>query len=268
MLPAASLPTIIIFERHWDLPPKQVVNEILPVLAAEGYDTVCVEAPSVLTQEEIISRSQRNMENVSGIFTQATERLTRAHAMPAGKLEDLGLESLAELMRYYVSSQRFIEVAEQIKQLPAAKLFRQILSTASDLSMSLKGVDVEDKIYATVTRGDPDERAAAIDAVEELRVESFVENLSQVRKVRKGAVFISGATHISKLMAKFKERREEGEYLCFFAHSSKFYGDTLNDLEGLKETYPELKECSTCLETAEDVRLFAQKILAEVKKRQ
>ena len=265
MLPA-SLPTIIIFERHWDLIPKQVVNEMLPVLAAEGYDTVCVEAPSVLTQEEIISRSQGNMERASGIFTQVTELLTRANAMPAERLEDLGLESLSRLMLYHVSSQRFIEVAEQIKQLPAAKLFRQILSTASNLSMSIKGVDVEDKIFATVTRGNPDVRIAAIDAVEKVRVESFVENLSQVQKVRRGTVFICGATHISNLLAKFKERKEEGKFLCYFAHSSKFYGDTLNDLEGLKETYPELKECSTCLETAEEVRLFAQKILAEVKK--
>ena len=60
----------------------------------------------------------------------------------------------------------------------------------------------------------------------------------------------------------------EEDFLCYFAHSNKFYADTLNDLEKLKETYPELKDCSTCLGTAEEVRLFAQKILEEVKKRQ
>ncbi|NGX58147.1 MAG: hypothetical protein K940chlam3_01052, partial [Chlamydiae bacterium] len=89
-----SLPSVIIFERHWDEAPRQLVKHLLPKLGAAGYDTMCLEAPQNLTSSEILSRFEACLEQDSGIHSQAEQLLKRAKVEIRGRLSDVSFKEL------------------------------------------------------------------------------------------------------------------------------------------------------------------------------
>src|ERR1700722_17926007 len=134
MTSSISLPIVVIFERHWDEVPKQLVKDLLPQLAEEGYDTLCFEAPQNLSEKEILSSHKYGLDLNSKICSQAEECLKRAGINDIDKLSTMGFENLAHLMQLFVSSKKYNEVAEKIKHLPATLLLKDIFNKANQLS--------------------------------------------------------------------------------------------------------------------------------------
>ncbi len=78
MIESTSLPTIIIYERHWDETPKKVLKNLLPKLAEEGYDTLCLEVPQDWETEEILLSHQQGLNFDSNLYSQAEQYLKNA----------------------------------------------------------------------------------------------------------------------------------------------------------------------------------------------
>src|SRR5204862_107854 len=71
---------------------------------------------------------------------------------------DLGFKKLAELMRLYVSSQRYLDVAEKIKELPSSILLKDIFNDAKKLYFSIKGVDIDANDFEDIISSDLSQR--------------------------------------------------------------------------------------------------------------
>lgn len=78
------LPTVILFERHSDLVPKEIMQALLPKLAQKGYDTLCVEAPFSMKGEDIIAANRfaivREIQG-KGLFLFAGLRIAQDYLM-------------------------------------------------------------------------------------------------------------------------------------------------------------------------------------------
>ena len=53
----AALPTLILFERHWDETPRNLIGTLLPKLALEGYNTFAFESPSNWSSRKLFLNS-------------------------------------------------------------------------------------------------------------------------------------------------------------------------------------------------------------------
>ena len=136
--PSINLPLVFIFERHWDEEPKKVLKGLIPKFSEMGYDTICFEASQNLTEKDILSSHRAGLELDSKIYSQAYTYLAQA-GIKEIKLCDLGFKELSDLIMLHVSSQRYIDVAEKIKGLPASILLKDILSDALKLCFTIKG---------------------------------------------------------------------------------------------------------------------------------
>jgi hypothetical protein len=219
-----SLPIVIIFERHWDTIPKSVIKDLLPDLNKRGYETFCFEAPQNLSAAEIVDRHNSGLELDSDIQQQA-EKLLKQVGITT-KLSDMSFHSLAELLRLYVSSKRYVDVAEKVKQLPASRMLKEIFGEAAKLSMSLKGIDVGSEDFDEMTSADHSKRMSGIRIREDYRITTMVQNLLKLRtQQEEGIIFACGALHAKGLMDEFKKHGLQDEVLYYFPHSSSRYDE-------------------------------------------
>jgi len=223
---------------------------------AQGYDTLCVEAPQNITQDEIRTRNNASLESDSNLLSQA-EGLLRQRNIIA-KLSDVSFGTLVQWMRLYVSSQRYGEVAEKIKNLPASLLFKGILEEANRQAVLLKGIDINE--FDSITAINLLHRVRAIDGNEEYRIKTFSENLAKLQSERKGVIFMCGASHANNLITAL--RKKDIQVLWYFTHSSKNFDDSLDDIKEL------LKDTSlqghTHLLAEGDVGNFARRVISEI----
>lgn len=257
----ATLPFVILFERHWDQEPKKILKDLLPKLSDEGYDTLCFEFPQNLTEEEIISSHLDSLDFDIKLNAQAYEYLARAGVRNI-QLCDLGFTQLAKLIRLYVSSQRFIKVAEKLKGLPASILLKDILSDAKNLDFSIKGVDDAQGLQ-DIQSVDLSERMSVIRNHEERRIATIFENLLCLHREGKNIIFSCGAFHAQNLMNKFEEQNLQDHVLCYFPHSNTNYDPSSDDVRDLTEDY--LKNHHFCLIDEPSRDLLKTRIVKEIK---
>src|ERR1700741_5525606 len=100
--PSASMPIVIIFERHWEKIPRQIVKDLIPKLSEEGYDTFCFEFPQNLKEKEILSLHNEALESDKDLNSKAENCLARV-GIKNIRLDGLDLKNLSNLMRLYVS---------------------------------------------------------------------------------------------------------------------------------------------------------------------
>lgn len=251
-----ALPVVVIFERHWDEIPKQLVADLLPDLVDQGYDTLCIETPQNLTSSEITSRLDSCINSDSEILSQAERLLKRVNITK--KLSELSFDTLADLMKLFVSSQKYYEVAEMIKRLPAAQQLKKVFDESKRLSVRIKGVDIDDKDYQEITTTFFLDRMDKLIINEDLRMRTISENLIE-HSQRHGIIFICGALHCSNLIAKFKEKNLQDRVLYYFPHSSQRYIDSIDDINKVN-----VNENHTYLLSSEEVKAFKNKIVKEV----
>jgi hypothetical protein len=257
----ASLPLVVIFERHWDQEPKKLLKALIPELSKEGYDTLCFEASQNSTEEDLLSSHRKGLELDLKINSQAYEYLERA-GIKDFTLCDLGFEKLAELMRLYVSSQRYLDVAEKIKGLPASLLLKDILYDAKKRYFSIKGIDAN--VIKEIISIDLSQRIRVIEEKEDLRISTIFSNLLNLYKSGKNVVFVCGALHAENLINQFNEKGMQSQILYYFPHSDKSYDDSVDDVKEhlSNET---LKNHTFCLLDEQDRTILKERIVKEIK---
>jgi hypothetical protein len=253
-----SLPIVIIFERHWDTIPKLLVKDALSDLSKRGYENLCFEVSHELSSLEIINRHDAGLKFDSDIQQQTEACLKKLNI--TAKLCDISFTKLSQLMRLYVSSKKYHEVATKIKQLPASLILKEIFNDTTKLSMSVKGVDIAD--FDDVVTGDISEVASKVRRDENFRIATIFKNLCKLRSQQKeGIVFICGAFHAEGLLNEFKKHNLEKEVLYYFPHSTSRYDESMDDI---KEAMNKTLKDHTYLLSPKEIRPLKEKIIKEV----
>lgn len=259
-----SVPTVIIFEQHWDKIPKQTVQELLPSLSQLGYRTLSFEAPADCSSEKIIRNHATQLEEDDKILGDA-EALLRQRNIKVQNISDVSFKQLTELMHLYVSSQRYAEVAEKIKQIPASKILKEIFRDMQNHSITVKGVDVDRDTFSDVTTGSFRQRVQKIDTHEPIRISSFFSNLMKIKEeTEEGVIFVCGAKHADGLLEEFKKRKMEDELLYYFLHSGKRYDDSFDGIALLQKEVCSLNTHTYKL-TEKEVKPFSEKIISDIR---
>ncbi|MGR3952074.1 MAG: hypothetical protein QRY74_04150 [Chlamydia sp.] len=254
------LPPIIIFERHWDTIPKEVVKELLPTLSTKGYRTLCFEFPKDLSIDEMLKRHQNGLETDFRIQQEA--QLYLANVGIKENLNSIGFRKLNDLIKNYCSSKHSIEVAEKIKNLPASCMMKEIFDMAKEYSLSLKGIDIESAKHDEMISKNMVERITDIRALENLRITTMVQSLLDLQKNSEGGVvFTCGALHAKNLITELKKNGQK-ELLYYFPHSKKRWDENLDDIKML--TIDVLRDHAHLL-SEHEVERFGKRVIEDVK---
>jgi hypothetical protein len=258
-----SLPIVILFERHWDTIPKSVMKDLLPDLSKRGYETFCFEAPQNLSSAEIIDRHNSGLAIDSDIQQQAEKLLKQVGI--TSKLSDMSFRRLADLLRLYVSSKRYVEVAEKVKQLPASRILKEIFIEAAKLSISLKGIDIDSKDFDEMISPDLSQRMPGIRLQENHRITTMVQNLLKLRtQQEEGIIFACGALHAKGLIDALKKQGLQDEVLYYFPHSSSRYDESVDDIEVVMYDTSGILADHTHLLAQKDIQPFGQRVIREI----
>lgn len=258
-----SLPIIILFERHWDCTPKSLLKEMLPDLSLRGYKSFCFEAPQNLTSTDIIHQHRSGVELDSTIEQQA-EKLLKQVGITC-KLSNVSFSTLAQQLRLYVSSKKYVEVAEKIKQLPASQILKEIFDEAEKLAFDIKGIDLDSDEFFAMLSNDISQRMPAIVRREDQRITTMVQNLLKLRaEQEEGIIFACGALHTKGLIEEFNKRGLKDEVLFYFPHSSMRYDESVDDIEDLINLSSGFLSNHSHLLNPEDIQPFGTRILSEI----
>lgn len=258
-----AMPLLIVFERHWDESPKQIVKSLISSPIGADYDVLCVEAPEDLAEEEIFNSHRLGLQEDFNIEIRAKQYLQKAGVHNI-KLCDLAFTTLANLMQNYVSSKEYIRVAEKIKALPASILLGRVLEDAKRFSLNVRGVDIGSTDYYDMMSNDLSGRMGVIERNEDYRITTFVNNLFELYEQGKGVIFVCGALHAENLISKFRERNMEDRVLYYFPHSNKNFVD--NDIDEMENFSNEtLKNHMFCLINEKDQNVLVDRIIKEIK---
>lgn len=258
-----SLPITIIFERHWDTIPKSLIKDLLPDLNKRGYGTLCYEAPQNLSSVEIVDRQKAALELDSGINQQA-EKLLRQVGITR-KLSDISFSSLVDLMRLYVSSQRYVSVAEKVKQLPASQILNEVFGEAALQSMTIKGIDINNEYYDKIISINILSRFSEIESSEDHRITTMFQNLLKLRSQQEeGVIFVCGALHAKRLIDEFKKHGLQNEVLYYFPHSTSRYEESEDDIQLLMD---DTLRDHTYLLAQKDIKPFGERVIRDITER-
>ncbi|HEV8052700.1 MAG TPA: hypothetical protein VGP47_09405 [Parachlamydiaceae bacterium] len=259
------LPIIVIFEQHWDKAPKEVLKHVLPQLSSHGYDTLCYEVPKNLNELEIITGWEGTLEFCTNLTNQAQGLLKQVGFVR--NVSEVAFTELIELLRLYVSSKRYVEVAERIKELPGSIVLNEIIHNAKQLSFTIKGIDIDEDDFHQIVSADLTKKLSIVKKNEVIRIKTFTDNLFELYKEGKGLIFPCGVLHAGNVMAKFKEKNMQDHVLYYFPHSETLCDDE-NALTEVKEHSPELKNHSYCILNENDKDALANRIIKDIKSKQ
>jgi hypothetical protein len=255
-----SLPTLFIFERHWDPISKFALENLLPDLHKRGYGAFCIEAPQNLSSAQIVDRHNSGLEYESGIQLQAEKLLTQVGITT--KLSDMSYGRLAERVRLHVSSDGYLEVAEIIKQLPSSQILKRIFTETTNLSMSINGIDINSKDFDAMISVDPSRRMSDIRLKEDQRIATMFQNLLKLKtQQNEGVVFVCGASHAKGLIDEFKKHGLQDEVLYYFPHSSSRYDESVDDIKVIMN---DTLVGHTHLLAPEDIKPFGERVIREI----
>lgn len=267
MMSSVSLPIIVIFGQHWNKEPLHLLNNLLPDLAAEGYDTLCMESPKEYTESKVISTFNECAQYGSQMSTRAKQRLKDKVGI-IKELSEIHFKELAQLLQLHFSSKYYLDAAQRIKELPAQLLLNEVLKTAGKLSFVIKGVDINAQDYQNMLGPftSLSEKTSSLDRYENDRIQTMTDCLSQLYDEGKGIIFSCGASHANNLMARFKAKNLQDKVLYYFVHSEeKYYDATSDEIEVLVKACDSLKGHTYCLRNESDRQLLKNKIINEIK---
>lgn len=225
-----SLPTLILYERHWDPVPKEFLLEGVEELLQMGYDTLCVEAGESWSEESILRSCKQGLETQKRVHKESVECLKKAGALPGGDLGEIPFDHLRLLIREWVSSQRYDEVAEMIKGLFSTKLAVKLFERVRNLSMNLYGIDLEGADYEKIRTGNYRDRVRNIDRTTEKREARFMHHLLHLQAQGRSVICLMGVSHIEGMRNKIQVQEATHRFACAFIHSGIPYVQTGDDI--------------------------------------
>ena len=230
-----SLPILTVFESHWCKTSKFVVKRALPGFAELGYDTVCIEAPQNLSAKDLIARYEHSIKENSELCSQAEKLLARRGITE--ELSEMRFDKLSELMRLFVSSKRYFEMAEKAKYLPGQRLVTEILSEAAKLSIQINGIDIDAEDFDEISSLNCSKRMRNVEANEAYRISVLFKNLLKLRSERTGVIFLCGAEHAAHLLGEFAKKNMQDDVIFCFPCSTKIFKDVVPHL------HPDAAKC-------------------------
>lgn len=259
----SSLPTLVVFERHWDAVPKHLLSNLLPKLADIGYNTLCYEAPENFSEKENMANMQTHLECSEDLYKQST-RLLKERGFEAD-LNSIGYAKLLDLIQLFVSSKRYFEVTERLKYLPGQRALKNFQQEASKLSFTMKGIDIDSKLYAQIFENeDPSNRVAKLDMLEDLRINTHFNHLQALQKKQEGTIFLCGVAHAENLMKKFKASNLAERIIYLFPHSNQAYDqDIEQELQVIMNDT--LRGHVFCLKSYAEIAQMASTIIEQIK---
>ena len=267
-----SLPIICIFERHWDTYPKEVLLDVLPDLAQLGYNTLCVEAPEDVKKEEILNCLDISIKKSTECLEVAQKYLSFQKQIDLKTpMDKISYSKLAELMRLYVTSQKYQMMAEWIKNLPGHQKMKEVFDKAQQHKFELHGIDISEKSYNSMfvtNQGEWKshfERDVNIIDKDAERIRVMTNHLSKLKKENRGIVFLCGAYHVREIFAKFKKMDFEGEALPYFiCRGDQVYDEQFDEIGELEERGGEILNGHVFRLQHRQIKTFGEKIINEV----
>lgn len=256
-----SLPIVIIFERHWDPIPKTLLRDLLPDLKKRGYETICYEAPENISSAEIVDRHRYSVTLDQEIQKQAEDLLKQRGITQ--RLSEISFGRLAELLKSFVLSNHCLHVAEKIKTLPALLILNEVFDHAAELSLTVKGIDIDSEIFDQMGTLDSSSRMSILRTKNAYRDRLFFQNLCALRTQQEGGlVFACGALHAKGLIDQFKQNGLENEVLYYFPHSSSRYDESVDDVNHFAMNVTLLNH--TYLLSQKDLKPFGERVIREI----
>ena len=148
------MPTIIFLENHNDVYPKIIIKRLLSRLSNMGYKDFYVESDPLFSADQIISAHKEHLESCNSFLdlaclTLSTGRLTGHLRFNKELLKSMSFLDLSNLLRSYVSSRRYSEMAIGINGIIAYTKMLDVFSLLRQHKISLSGIDInssQDKI--------------------------------------------------------------------------------------------------------------------------
>lgn len=257
-----SLPIVIIFERHWDTTPKSVVKDLIPRLYRRGYQTFCFDAPQNVSLKEIFDRQKHNIECYSKI--EAVVEKTLREAGITIPLNQIGYGTLTSIIRGCVSTTGCNDLALKVKELAACRMLGDIFRLAEQLSMSLKGIDLDSNPYDKITSSPLSEKMELLERNGNQIIATMIQNLIKIRNQGEGVIFSCGAFHAKGLVEAFKKQGLQDEVLYYFPHSPTRFDEGIDDVAYMLTKNEGVLDNHTHLLKEEDVPLFSRRVVKEV----
>ncbi|MDR3476601.1 MAG: hypothetical protein P4M14_01040 [Gammaproteobacteria bacterium] len=258
-----ALPMVLFFERHWDTIPKKVLKKLLTALAELGYDTLCFERPQNLTFTENIQSMQTGIDFVREQIVQAKSFLVKAGVKLDKELWELPFVELCNILQEHVSSKRYMELAELIKNLPGHEILLEIMNEANVHEMLVLGTDINEDHYYSIVSQSYDTRITALKDSAKKREMTMGMNLIGDYQQRKGVAYLGGALHSNAIIEILKKGISEDQILAYLPHSPENLMPDENDFEGaLKDFVP--MDRRFLLRTEADVDHFIARLLRDI----
>ena len=267
------LPIILIAERHHDSVVNKIIQRLKAPLAAQGYNTLCIEQSSDFELHEIIQKLLKIIEESRKWHDFLGEVLTTHHKatseeLVAGLIKANSLDNITQFVLDIVKCDvsKAGKIADQIKMIDSNTSFLECLRSYSASGWSIKGVDITRKEFEKYElekdlqnyKKATDERDATIlNAILNL----FWGGYSLVVKL--------GGAHANHVINILRRLNLGNEVLVYFPHSGKqiFSADTDEMAEYLDTICSELKGYDVVVSDEDSVDKLVGKIVLDVKKR-
>ncbi len=252
-----TFPIVMIFNQHHDSTPHILANDLLPELAAEGYDTFCQENSDNLSEEEFLKNRAEHIRNIDYVMNNVISYLANTEFR-----ENLNDCSFGELEKTSPPDCDPTNWAKSIKHSAAEKLGYEGLQIAKKWGFSI--VCIDDRISHLQNRmanEDPEQLIKTIPA----RDKTLSHHLFRLHANQKGVIVELGVAHYQGVVQNLKEKGlTDQDMVCHFAHRSHPNSESRNFLEMVLQKWPFPKEKITCATTHTEIALLGKKILSEV----
>ena len=145
------LPIIIILERHWDELVKKAQLSLIPELAQIGYDSLGIEAPHTLSNDEILDNTAHLLEFYTEEIKVSMGSVHNRHHLNISQEELMEMDAipLTHFCMQYIFSKFCNASARMFREYKAQSLYSKLLHNLKPLGITLHGLDVANDFKAS-----------------------------------------------------------------------------------------------------------------------
>lgn len=215
------LPIIILVERHWDKAPKKALMSALPFLTTSGYDTLCFESPYEKNEQETIHAIEHTIEFIETRLAEVNQFFAQRGIFY--NLPEMDYIDLQQLLKNYVSSRYYTEMALWFKELPGHKEKLLMIRKALESDMKICGIDLEseqlESINGLEAQNNLKSRLSGLSALAKMRAMAFKRNMLELQQQGKGVIFVVGQAHYLDLIEEFSKEYPLSEIIFLHPRS-------------------------------------------------